>query len=66
MGRYSIDTPPIHWLCQEFIQIEHPPMSANILIVMLLVAQKHIDQIPTGQLPAVVYWSTVGPVSVAS
>ena len=47
MGRYSIDTPPIQWLAmyQEFIRVEDPPMSANILIVMLLVAQKHIGQI---------------------
>ena len=44
--------------CRELIQVEHPPMPANILIVILLIAyqQKHIGQIPvnyrwyTGQL----------------
>ena len=64
VGRYSIDTWPIHRLamCRELIWVEHPPMSANILIVILLIAyrQKHIGQIPvnyrwyTGQ-PLVLY-----------
>ena len=44
--------------CRELIQVEHPPMPAHILIVILLIAyqQKHIGQIPvnyrwyTGQL----------------
>ena len=50
VGRYSIDTWLIHRLamCRELIQVEHPPMSANILIMILLIAyqQKHIGQIP--------------------
>ena len=55
-----INTQPIHRLamCREFIRVEHPPMLANTLIVILLVPyrQKHIGQIPvdyqwyTGQL----------------
>ena len=69
VGRYSIDTRPIHRLamCRELIRVEHPLMSANILIMILLVVyrQKHIRRSNTGQLQEV-YWSTVGPVSVAS
>ena len=59
---------PIHQfaICREFILVKHPPMSANILTVILLVAvSAEAYESTTGQLPAV-YWSTVGPVSVDS
>ena len=56
---YSIDTWPIHRLamCGELIRVEHPPMSANILIVILLIGRSIFIWWNTCQLP-VVYWST--------
>ena len=54
-------------MCQELIRVEHPPMSANTYtdrdIIDSVSAKAYWSN--TGQLP-VVYWSTVGLVSVAS
>ena len=61
---------PIHRLaiCREFIRVEHPPMSANMLIVTgdmigSILGEAYWSN--TSQL-RMLYWSTVGPVSVAS
>ena len=52
---------------RELIRVEHPPMSANTYtdrdIIDSVSAKAYWPN--TGQLP-VVYWSTVGLVSVAS